>query len=174
MYPVLAEKLWTAEQLADHLQVSVETVWRYTREGKLPAVKLGNHYRYSIEEAVAALRQGRDPAAGPSEEIRAVDARTANVTGRRMTYSEFSRLPEQPGLQLIDGFVVREPSPRYGHQEIVGRLYARLLGYVDERQLGAVIVAPFDVVLADDQVLQPDILFVAEERRSLIKETGVF
>ena len=186
MYPVLAEKLWTAEQLADHLQVSVETVWRYTREGKLPAVKLGNHYRYDADEAIAALRRAGEPQASvgtaraprevpnPPAPTSAADGGAGLPFGRQITYAEFSRLPEQPGLQLIDGLLVKEPSPRYGHQAIIGNLYVMLAEYVRTRGLGEVILAPFDVVLAEDQVLQPDILFIAAERRHIIRDTGVF
>lgn len=159
----MVPELWTAEQLAEYLQVGVETVWRYTREGKLAAVKLGNHYRYVVDEAIEALRY-----AG----ARPVGAREPNQ--QRMTYEEFRKLPEQPGLQLIDGLLVKEPSPRYGHQAIIGRLHLEMAPYVNKRRLGRVILAPFDVVLADDQVLQPDIMFVAEGRLDLIKENGVF
>lgn len=93
---------------------------------------------------------------------------------RRMTFQEFSKLPEQAGLQLIDGFLVKEPSPRYGHQAIIGLLHLKIAPYVNEQGLGRVILAPFDVVLADDQVLQPDIMFVAAERLHFIKDNGLF
>lgn len=160
----MTPRLWTAEQLAEYLQVGVETVWRYTREGKLPAVKLGNHYRYRVDEAIEALMhsgQRHGGAAAPNQQ-------------QPMTYKEFSQLPEQPGLQLIDGLLVKEPSPRYGHQAIIGRLFLEMAPYVNERGLGRVILAPFDVVLAAEQVLQPDIMFVAEERTNLIQENGLF
>lgn len=50
-----------------------------------------------------------------------------------MTFQEFSKLPEQAGLQLIDGFLVKEPSPRYGHQAIIGLLHLKTAPYVNER-----------------------------------------
>ena len=40
-------KLLTAHELAKILSLSVETVWRYTRQNKIPFVELGNkQYRY--------------------------------------------------------------------------------------------------------------------------------
>lgn len=100
---------------------------------------------------------------------------TEQMAGQqRMTFQEFSQLPEEPGLQLIDGLLVKEPSPRYGHQAVIGRLHLEIAPYVNERGLGRVILAPFDVVLANDQVLQPDIMFVADERLELLQETGLF
>jgi excisionase family DNA binding protein len=35
----------TPEQVADYLQLRTETVYRYIRDGKLPAVRLGRSYR---------------------------------------------------------------------------------------------------------------------------------
>ncbi len=47
------KKLITAHLLAEALELSVETVWRYTREKKIPYVELGNRqYRYVIDEVV--------------------------------------------------------------------------------------------------------------------------
>jgi excisionase family DNA binding protein len=39
----------TPEQVADYLQISKDTVYRYIREGKLPAVRLGRSYRVPPE-----------------------------------------------------------------------------------------------------------------------------
>lgn len=40
-------QLLTAEQLADRFQVPVSQIYRLTRDGTLPAVRLGRYYRYS-------------------------------------------------------------------------------------------------------------------------------
>jgi excisionase family DNA binding protein len=39
-------RLLTAEQLADRWQVSPAHVYRLTREGAVPVVRLGRYYRY--------------------------------------------------------------------------------------------------------------------------------
>lgn len=42
---------YTVEEVKDILKVSIETVRRYVRSGKLPAIKLGNKYiRISHED----------------------------------------------------------------------------------------------------------------------------
>jgi excisionase family DNA binding protein len=46
-------QLLTAEQVAERYQLPVSQVYRLTRTGVLPAVKLGRYYRY----APAALEQ---------------------------------------------------------------------------------------------------------------------
>ncbi|HBG16087.1 MAG TPA: DNA-binding protein, partial [Firmicutes bacterium] len=44
------EKLLTAYELAEILNLSVETVWRYTRQKKIPVIELGEkQYRYKKE-----------------------------------------------------------------------------------------------------------------------------
>lgn len=42
---------YTPEQVAEKLQLSVRTVWKYIREGKLPASQMGQRrYRISDEQ----------------------------------------------------------------------------------------------------------------------------
>lgn len=42
---------YTPEQVAEKLQLSVRTVWKYIREGKLPASNMGKRrYRISDEQ----------------------------------------------------------------------------------------------------------------------------
>ena len=41
--------LLTAEQLAERWQVPKSHVYRLTRDGAIPAVKLGRYYRYRLD-----------------------------------------------------------------------------------------------------------------------------
>lgn len=55
----LEREILTVEQAADYLQVHKITVYRYIREGLLPAVKLGKMYRLfsrDVEAFLAAMR----------------------------------------------------------------------------------------------------------------------
>jgi len=45
----VSERLLTAEQLAERWQVKAAHVYRLTREGAIPAVKLGRYYRYRLD-----------------------------------------------------------------------------------------------------------------------------
>ncbi len=42
-------QLLTAEQLAERWQVKVSHVYRLTRDGEIPAVKLGRYYRFRVD-----------------------------------------------------------------------------------------------------------------------------
>lgn len=44
-----ARQLLTADQLARRWQIPKSHVYRLTREGSIPAVKLGRYYRYRLD-----------------------------------------------------------------------------------------------------------------------------
>ena len=48
-----------------------------------------------------------------------------------------------------------------------------LSNLVDRNRLGEVLIAPFDVVLSQENVVQPDILFVSNERSGIITEANI-
>ena len=50
-------QLLTADQLAERWQVPKSHVYRLTREGSIPAVKLGRYYRYRLD-AIEAFEVG--------------------------------------------------------------------------------------------------------------------
>ena len=43
-------RVYTPEEVAEQLKLSVQTVWRYIREGKLKAARFGKTYRISEEQ----------------------------------------------------------------------------------------------------------------------------
>ncbi len=50
------KELVTAQTLAEALNLSVETIWRYTREKKIPYIELGKkQYRYRLADVIKAL-----------------------------------------------------------------------------------------------------------------------
>jgi Uma2 family endonuclease len=77
--------------------------------------------------------------------------------GRPLTRHDLHDLPDDGHrYELLDGLLLVSPSPTLRHQRAASRLVL-LLGNAcpADREL---LFAPFDVVLADDTVLQPDIL----------------
>jgi Uma2 family endonuclease len=85
------------------------------------------------------------------------------VVQAKTTAAAYLELPEsaQP-MMLLDGEVIALPSPVLAHQLVVGRLFALLLRLGPNGQL---VFAPFDVQLDDWNVVQPDLLWVAERSR---------
>lgn len=54
----MPEKFYTAEDLADYLKVSPQTVRAWIRDGKLHAVKFGRSWRIAEEEVRRIAAQG--------------------------------------------------------------------------------------------------------------------
>ena len=50
-------RLLTAEELAERWQVPRSQVYRLTREGAIPAVKLGRYYRFRLD-VIEAFERG--------------------------------------------------------------------------------------------------------------------
>jgi Uma2 family endonuclease len=93
----------------------------------------------------------------------------------RWTYAEFARLPTSGSTryEVIAGELVMTPSPGSRHQAIVGRLMAWLFTFAESRDLGRVFPGPLDVLFAEGDYLEPDILFVRRDRLHLVSERGV-
>lgn len=77
--------------------------------------------------------------------------------GEGFTRVDLDAMPEDGRrYELIDGVIIVTPSPVTRHQDIVLRL-ASLLQPAAPRDL-KVLIAPFDVVLTEHRVIEPDIL----------------
>jgi Uma2 family endonuclease len=91
----------------------------------------------------------------------------------RVTVYEYFQHPETTRrMELVWGVVREPPAPRWGHQAVVTHLTALLDGYVRANRLGSICVSPVDVVLDEPRalVVQPDIVFVSNERMSIVRQ----
>ena len=89
----------------------------------------------------------------------------------RFTYEDYCQLPDDKRYELIDGeFYEMAPSPSSVHQWASFTLARLMADFVYRLALGVVYVAPYDVILSDNDTMQPDILFVAEGRRDIITQ----
>lgn len=162
------EKFLTAYELAEILNLSVETIWRYTRQGKIPVIKLGEKkYRYKKEDVLEALTTG----GALVKEDRAVYSKQGEYT-----YEDYLQLPEEPGFryEILQGFLVKEPSPSIQHQRVSRELEFVLKKYFDEFDPeGEIFNAPLDVTLGDSNVVQPDILFISGVRRDIMRKERI-
>ncbi len=91
-----------------------------------------------------------------------------------LTLNDYRALPEGgPRYQLVEGELHRAPAPGSFHQEIVWNLSQTLGEYIKDHPIGRVYLAPYDVYLSEHDVVQPDLLFVAEDRMHLRQEDGL-
>jgi Uma2 family endonuclease len=73
--------------------------------------------------------------------------------------------------ELAWGVLREPPAPFFSHQSLVLKIARLLSDHVEPRELGRVAIAPVDVILDRERALivQPDVLFVATERLSIIR-----
>lgn len=83
--------------------------------------------------------------------------------------ADYWKLPEGEPVELIRGRLVMSPSPRPSHQ-IISAVLTRWLLNVAEQSGGFMLAAPADVQFADHTILQPDLFYIAKERRSIVRE----
>ena len=94
----------------------------------------------------------------------------ATDTQTRLTIREYFELPESDDrYELIDGELVMAPTPIPEHQIFLFYLAKAVEEFITKHRLGRIIISPQDVILSDDVVLQPDMMFISNERLSIIK-----
>src|ERR1700744_1622027 len=89
---------------------------------------------------------------------------------KRWTFADLRKFDETERYEIYAGRLIpMAPSPNTYHQRLVMRLSRLLDGFVESHQLGEVFVAPYDVVMAEDNTAQPDLLFIAKENAGIVQ-----
>ncbi|MBI1849121.1 MAG: Uma2 family endonuclease [Planctomycetes bacterium] len=84
---------------------------------------------------------------------------------RHWTYDDYMRLPDDgKRYEILWGELVMTPSPARRHQRVIARLITALVKFLDGRDLGEWLPSPMDIVLANDSIVQPDLLFFRKGR----------
>ena len=91
----------------------------------------------------------------------------------KFTVKDYMSTPDDQRYQLLDGELVLAPSPTTRHQTICLELSLPLSNFVKANQLGTVFIAPMDVFFSENDVAQPDILFVSNARSRIITEPNI-
>ncbi len=72
------------------------------------------------------------------------------------TRKDYEALPEGAPFELHDGVLVKQPSPRYGHQRLQAWIFAQLVAQFGTN--GLVVAGPVDVLVDELTVLVPDLV----------------
>jgi Uma2 family endonuclease len=87
----------------------------------------------------------------------------------KLTYDDFLSLPDDGQRhELIGGDHYVTPSPVTRHQRISGELFFSLRGYLGAKGSGSVFTAPFDVLLSDHDVVEPDLLVILADQSDIL------
>jgi Uma2 family endonuclease len=92
----------------------------------------------------------------------------------RFTYEDYLLFPDDGRRhELIGGEHYVSPSPVKKHQRASSHLQRHLGPFIHDNELGFLYTAPFDVILSEEDVVQPDLIFVSNGRSSIEEDRGI-
>jgi Uma2 family endonuclease len=87
----------------------------------------------------------------------------------KLTYDDFVLFPDDGQRhELIDGEHYVTPSPNRKHQKISGNLHLLIGAWLEEHPIGQIYYAPFDVIFSMFDVVEPDLLYMSNERAARV------
>ena len=90
-----------------------------------------------------------------------------------LTAEDYRLLPETgPRYQLIEGDLYMAPAPNRYHQDISANIHFIIRRYLEKHPIGKLYNAPFDVYLDQNNVFQPDLVFVSRKNLSILTDAG--
>jgi Uma2 family endonuclease len=113
-----------------------------------------------------------------SEDVRpgwdASAAARHNTPRVKLTYDDYVLFPEDGQRhELIDGEHYVSPCPNLRHQDIIGRLHLFIGGWLQQHRVGRAYIPRLDIVLSMFDVVEPDLLFVSNERAAILTTANV-
>ena len=90
----------------------------------------------------------------------------------RCTYTDLLSIPEDHQRhEIVDGELFVTPTPRVIHQYVAANLTVLLRSFADPLGLG-LTAGPITVRLEEELVLEPDLVFVRQDRMSIVDPEG--
>lgn len=91
-----------------------------------------------------------------------------------LTYEDYAALPDDGRrYEILDGELSVTPAPGSAHQIILANLFRVVDAHVRAHDLGVLLFAPLDVILADTTVVEPDLVYIAREREDRLSPRGI-
>ena len=76
--------------------------------------------------------------------------------------------------ELIDGKIIKRRGQSWQHQNASVNLIGILGHFVKDKMLGKIYAGPLDVYFSEIDLYQPDLLFLSNQQKGLIKSEGIF
>lgn len=92
---------------------------------------------------------------------------------KKWTVEDYLQMEEEVKCEILNGELIMTPAPLISHQRTVGLLYQKLVSCINLRQSGELFFAPVDVFFDQENVYQPDLVFIASTNSSIIQEKGL-
>ena len=100
---------------------------------------------------------------------------TVTTTNSRLTtYDDYRHLPDDGKQhQIIEGQLYITPAPSPYHQEVLLNIASPLREFIQKNNLGKLYTSPIDVILSMTDVVQPDLVFISQERINIITKKNI-
>jgi Uma2 family endonuclease len=98
---------------------------------------------------------------------------TATITKQKTTYADYVKIDDNNRYEVFNGELRMVPAPSTDHQFISRDLEILVWNFVSQKGLGEVLDAPVDVVFDDEEVYQPDLVFIKRDRQGIIKRDAI-
>ena len=87
-----------------------------------------------------------------------------------LTFNDYERLtpPDSGNYELHNGKIVFMASPLEQHQTVAFKLTLKIGNHIVAHKLGKLLFAPMDTILTPNDTVQPDLLFITNERLHII------
>ncbi len=90
------------------------------------------------------------------------------------TYEDYLQLEDEKRYEIINGELLEMPAPSLKHQKVIWNLAYAFRRFQEATNCGDFYLAPVDVVLSDENIVQPDIVYISKDRLSIAKDRGIF
>ena len=89
------------------------------------------------------------------------------------TYEDYLTLDDGVYFEIINGKALMSPAPELFHQRWARKIFLAVERHVEAGKLGEVFFAPVDVILDEHNVVQPDLIFIANANAGLLERRGI-
>ena len=94
------------------------------------------------------------------------------AAGMKLTYDDFVLFPDDGKRhELIDGEHYVTAAPNTKHQRVSMDLTFLLRSWLEDHPVGHLFAAPYDIVLSQFDVVEPDLIYLSNERAAEIMTT---
>jgi Uma2 family endonuclease len=93
---------------------------------------------------------------------------------QQWNYKNYRNIQDDKRYEVLRGHRSMIPAPNEEHQRISRNVEFLIFQFIENKSLGEIYDAPFDVILDQNNVVQPDIIFISRENIKIIKEKGIF
>jgi len=91
-----------------------------------------------------------------------------------LTYEDFVLLPDDGNrYELHEGELSVTPAPGARHQLVIGNLHLILAPHVRASGRGEILLSPFDCIMTNITVVEPDLIYIDEARRNRLSQRAI-